>query len=74
MLREVLRNLSASWPQLMTMFWALLTMPEMDTLLGRDLPAARHYLQFNRFLYFLFLTRLAQQGGRVRAAQGIFFV
>ncbi len=62
MLREVLRNLSASWPQLMTMFWALLTMPEMDTLLGRDLPAARHYLQFNRFLYFLFLTRLAQQG------------
>ncbi len=61
-LREVLRNLSASWPQLMTMFWAFLAMPGVDTFMGEDLPLARNYLQFNRFLYFLFLTRLAQLG------------
>lgn len=66
LLRELLRNFSASWPELMTMFWALLAMPGMDKLLGKDLQAAQNYLQFNRFLYFLFLTRLAQlrQGPR----------
>lgn len=59
-LRELLRNLSASWPQLITMFLALLTMPGMDQLMGKDLFKAEDYLRFNRFLYFLFLARLTR--------------
>lgn len=73
LLREILRSFSASWPELLTLFWALLSMSGVEGVLGAKLSETQGYLQFNRLLYLLFLGRIAQRrGGEKRKDQFLY--